>query len=107
MLLVNIAQYFTAYVLLASLGVGHDTLRSREDRDTQTVHFAGHLLNRCILAKTRTAYAVQVLDSVGFGSCIPLESDLDGRVTLLIRVELVRQDVTMLLEDLCNFLLNF
>ena len=87
-LLVYVAEDLAADVLLASLGIGHDTLRRREDGDTQTVQYAGHLRYRRITAKTRTADTLQVLDGVGLGSCVPLQRDLDGGVTLLVGVEL-------------------
>ena len=50
---------------------------------------------------------MQILDGVGFGRRIPLERDLDGRVALFVGVELVSQDVTLLVENFSDFLLNF
>ena len=106
-MLVNIAQYFAADVLFTSLGIGHNTFRSRKDGDSQTVHHTGHLLHGSVLAQTGAAHAVQILDGVGFGRRIPLERDLDRRVALLVGVELVSQDVTLLDENFSDFLLNF
>ena len=106
-MLVNIAQYFAADVLFTSLGIGHNTFRGRKDGDSQTVHHTGHLLHGSVLAQTGAAHAVQILDGVGFGRRIPLERDLDGRVALFVGVELVSQDVTLLVENFSDFLLNF
>ena len=106
-MLVNIAQYFAADVLFTSLGIGHNTFRSRKDGDSQTVHHTGHLLHGSVLAQTGAAHAVQILDGVGFGRRIPLERDLDGRVALFVGVELVSQDVTLLVENFSDSCLIF
>ena len=104
--LVDVAQNLAAYVLSAGSGIGHDALRRGEDGDTQTVLYAGHVGHRYVLAQTGTADALKILDGVGLGGCVPLQSDLDGRVTLLVVVELVSQNVTLLEENLRDCLLN-
>ena len=53
------------------------------------------------------AHAVQILDGVGFGRRIPLERDLDGRVALFVWCRTCKQDVTLLVENFSDFLLNF
>ena len=105
--LVDVAQHLAAHVLLAGLGVGHDAFRGRNDGDTQTVQHAGHVRNRRIAAQTRAADALEVLDGVGLGGGIPLQSDFDRRVSLLVLVEFVSENVTLLVEDLGYLLLNF
>ena len=84
-MLVNIAQYFAADVLFTSLGIGHNTFRSRKDGDSQAVHHTGHLLHGSVLAQTGAAHAVP----------------------LFVGVELVSQDITLLVENFSDFLLNF
>lgn len=79
-MLVNIAQYFAADVLFTSLGIGHNTFRSRKDGGPKPFITRGIFSTESVLAQTGAAHAVQILDGVGFGRRIPLERDLDGRV---------------------------
>ena len=105
--LVDIAQHLAAHVLLTGLGVGHDAFRRGNDGDAQAVQNAGHVRNRRIAAQTRAAYALEVLDGVGLGGGVSLQSDFDRRMTFLVLVEFVSENITLLIEDLGHLLLNF
>ena len=105
--LVDITQYFTAYVLLAGTLVGHDTLGGGNDSYTETVEHLRHLLGACIAAQAGTAHTLKALDGIGLGLGIVLEGYLNGSVPLLVFPELVRKDITLVVQNFGDLLLNF
>ena len=55
-----------------------NTLRSREDSDTETIEYAGHLTIADILTKTWARDALQGLEGVHTTRAVVLQSHLDA-----------------------------
>src|SRR5450631_4240601 len=75
------AQDFATDTGCARLAIGHDAMRSRNDRDTQTVHHPRNVVLALVDAQTRLAHAFDLLDHGTSG--VVLQSDFQLRLDFL------------------------
>ena len=89
---------------LASLLIGHNTLGSGDDSDTQALQDAGHLLSTSVNTQAGLGNAAQAGDNLLLLSQV-LQGDVDDALVAIVN-DGVGLDVALVQQDLSNSLLQ-
>jgi hypothetical protein len=97
-------ENFAAYVSLSSLLICHNTLRSGNDSDTETIHNSGHILTVGVDTETGLGNSLKTVNYLNLAGSV-LESNSDDTLLAVLN-DLVVLDVTFLEKDLSDGLLK-
>src|SRR5690606_16581708 len=97
--LCDVAKYFAAHAVGASLAIGHDATRRGHDGDTQAVHDLRDGLTTFVDTQTRTRHALDALDNRATG--IVLKCDFLLRLRF-VAVYLEAVDIAFVLQHSGN-----
>ena len=103
--LIYVAKNLAADLQVGSLFVCHNTFGRGNDGDTKSVNNSRHVFVAGVAAETRGGYSLKTLDGVLTRGGVILQGHLDSTLRTILD-ELVVQDVTLLEEDLRDFLLQ-
>src|SRR5574340_646019 len=94
------AQHFTANTIGARFAVGHQTLGSGHNGDTQTVHNLGNIIGTLVNAQSWTADALNFLDHRA--AAVILEADFQRSLATLALDDLEAIHIAFVLQHLGN-----